>query len=82
MVEQRFLLSLRSTEAHIAHHRLAKLSTLAPPAVRVPNLQHEELDEWVHASSERLVLVGEAAHPLPVSAPTTYLRPSLNKAFR
>jgi salicylate hydroxylase len=50
-----FIFSLRS---------MAKLAT--PPAC-IPIRDVPALDNWVHESG-RMVLVGEAAHPLPVSA--------------
>ncbi|EKM57874.1 uncharacterized protein PHACADRAFT_206744 [Phanerochaete carnosa HHB-10118-sp] len=44
---------------------LAKLASLVPPAIRVRNFAHEDMDDWVHGASGRVVVVGDAAHPFP-----------------
>jgi salicylate hydroxylase len=38
---------------------------LATPPKAVPMKNYEALEDWVHDSG-RMVLIGEAAHPLPV----------------
>lgn len=45
--------------------RLRKLGREAAPPICVPVVEHPELEDWVHDSG-RLVVIGEAAHPLPV----------------
>ncbi|KAF9459024.1 hypothetical protein BDZ94DRAFT_1062718 [Collybia nuda] len=44
--------------------RLRKLGRNAAPPVCVPIIEHPELEDWVDDSG-RLVVIGEAAHPLP-----------------
>ncbi|KAF9459027.1 hypothetical protein BDZ94DRAFT_1062733 [Collybia nuda] len=44
--------------------RLRKLAQLADPPTQVPLDEYPELDNWVHEGG-RLVVIGEAAHPLP-----------------
>lgn len=45
--------------------RLRKLAKLASPPTCVSIEEYPLLEEWVHESG-RLVVIGEAAHPLPV----------------
>ncbi|TFK61683.1 FAD/NAD(P)-binding domain-containing protein [Pluteus cervinus] len=47
--------------------RLRKLGRLAEPPTCVNSREYADLEEWVHESG-RLVLIGEAAHPLPAGA--------------
>lgn len=48
--------------------RLAKFLEKAGLGVRVRMVDYGTPEDWVHESSERLVIVGEAAHPFPVSS--------------
>lgn len=47
--------------------RLRKLARLARPPVCVPVVKYPHLEEWVHDSG-RMLVIGQAAHPLPVSS--------------
>lgn len=51
---------------------LDKLATLVPPAIRVRNFAYEDLDDWVHEASGRVVVVGDAAHPFPEGGLQTF----------
>ncbi|KAF8224334.1 FAD/NAD(P)-binding domain-containing protein [Tricholoma matsutake] len=44
--------------------RLRKLARLARPPVCVPVVKYPHLEEWVHDSG-RMLVIGQAAHPLP-----------------
>jgi salicylate hydroxylase len=48
--------------------RMEKLAKLATPPACISMKDVPELENWVHDSG-RMVLVGDAAHPLPVSTP-------------
>ena len=48
------------------YRRLQKLAQLASPPVCIPVLDYPDLEQWVHEGG-RMLLVGQAAHPLPVS---------------
>ncbi|KAJ3533645.1 hypothetical protein NMY22_g7250 [Coprinellus aureogranulatus] len=50
------------TEAEARLQKLSKLSS--QPPVCVPVLEYRELEEWVHDSG-RLIVLGDAAHPMP-----------------
>ncbi|KAG5651418.1 hypothetical protein H0H81_008726 [Sphagnurus paluster] len=50
-----------------AESRLRKLGALAAPPVCIPVTDFPELEDWVHESGN-MVLIGEAAHPLPPGA--------------
>ena len=45
--------------------RVRQLGRLARPPVCVPKIDHPGLENWVEDSG-RMVVIGEAAHPLPV----------------
>lgn len=46
--------------------RLRLVANLSTNAVRVPIKDYADLQDWIH-ESEKLALVGQAAHPFPVS---------------
>lgn len=59
-----------SVFAGIAHSYVSRYRPLildAPDAVRVAVREHEDLDDWISEDGP-LVLIGEAAHPFPVSS--------------
>jgi 2-polyprenyl-6-methoxyphenol hydroxylase-like FAD-dependent oxidoreductase len=45
--------------------RIAKLARLAAPPAQLAVKDYPVLENWVHDSG-RMVVIGEAAHPLPV----------------
>ncbi|KAF8872574.1 hypothetical protein BD779DRAFT_331964 [Infundibulicybe gibba] len=47
-----------------AHPQLQKLGEIANQPICVPLKDYPELEDWVHESG-RMVVIGEAAHPLP-----------------
>ncbi|GLB44757.1 putative FAD binding domain containing protein [Lyophyllum shimeji] len=50
-----------------AEPRLRKLGALAKPPICVPVTDFPDLEDWVHDSG-RMVIIGEAAHPMPPGA--------------
>jgi salicylate hydroxylase len=46
-------------------NRIQRLVSLAPYALRAKYVKRAAVDEWVHESG-RIVLIGEAAHPMLV----------------
>jgi hypothetical protein len=64
--------------------RLKKLLKLATQPRSLPMQTYVELEDWVHDSG-RMVLIGEAAHPLPVRQArfrTTRMLTSLHRSER
>ncbi|KAF8626592.1 hypothetical protein AX17_006510 [Amanita inopinata Kibby_2008] len=47
--------------------RLVKLVEMSSPPTCLPSNEYEELEDWVHEDG-RVVLVGDAAHPMPAGA--------------
>ncbi|THH01692.1 hypothetical protein EW026_g1053 [Hermanssonia centrifuga] len=45
--------------------KLANFVQSASPAVRLRIRNYEELEDWIHEDSERMLIIGEAAHPFP-----------------
>lgn len=50
----------------IPRHRLRRLGQLAKTARCIPVAEFTTVEDWVHESG-RMVLLGQAAHPIPVS---------------
>lgn len=52
--------------------RLQKFARLAVNVSRIPVYDESDLEDWVHDDGP-LVLIGEAAHPMPVSRPLSFV---------
>ncbi|KAF7789770.1 hypothetical protein EIP86_000716 [Pleurotus ostreatoroseus] len=57
-----------SSLVETAEPKLAGFLRKASPGVRVRMLDYGMPEDWIHESSERLVIIGEAAHPFPPGA--------------
>lgn len=55
----------QGVENHEASSRIRKLAQLSQNVARIRPTDYNRVDNWVH-QNQRIVIIGEAAHPFPV----------------